>query len=190
MKKLLLLLVLLPCLTWAQQVTYSGVSVFSILTSGDTPPEITISAGCVLDGVSYAQAQKLGLVSVGLDSTTNTISTTFTGYDPLTLRAVVIIPIQTFSLPNAGLTSDQYKGTVKSYIVKRYKVYAEEVMTRYFSIPSVKGSMTLDGSVSPLMQVKNQNSLENKYSTNIKNNKSNLDLGLFPDEYSMARKTR
>ncbi len=145
MKKFLLLFILFPCLSWAQ-VTYSGVSVLSIMTTGDFPPEITVSAGCLFSGVSSDQANQLGLMSVGQDSSTGSIVTTYNGYNPQTLQAFVLIPPQTFTLPNDGLTADQYVTEIQNYVARKYQIYANQITSNYFTVPKATSSMNLNAS--------------------------------------------
>ena len=137
--KLLFGLFVLLTVCLQAQVTYSGVSVLSILTSGDIPPEITVSAGCVFENVSYDQALEMGLINVGLDSATGSISTIYRGYDPITSQAIVIIPDQTFTLPSEELNLL----AIKSYLIRRYKVYANQIYARFLTVPKERGTFDL-----------------------------------------------
>ncbi len=168
MKKLLLLFILLPCLSWAQ-VTYSGVSILSIMTTGDIPPVITVSAGCMFSGVSSDQANQLGLMSVGQDSSTGSIVTTYNGYNPQTQQAFILIPNQTFTLPNDGLASNQYITSIQNYVAKRYKIYADQITSTFFTTPKPTSSINLNSSVSPQYQVEKSDE-EHYSSTPVKQN--------------------
>ncbi len=187
MKKLLLLFVLLPCLSWAQ-VTYSGVSIVSIMTTRDSPPEITVSAGCVFRGVSSAQANQLGLMGIGRDSTTESIVTTYNGYDPQTQQAFILIPNQTFTLPNDGLTSDQYVTSIQNYVAKRYKIYADQITGRFFTTPKIKNNINLNSSVSPQYQV--EKSEKEHYSSTQTDNGTTNTPNVFWNKNILASNTK
>ena len=143
MKKLCLLVLLLlciPCLSGAQ-VTYSGVTIFSIATTGDANPEITVSAACIFDGVTLDQANKAGLLSISSDSSTGSRVTTNRGYNAEIQQAIITIPEQTFTLPRQGISLDQYQSNFMKYIDKRYKIYAEQIMEQYFNTPKHKTTL-------------------------------------------------
>jgi len=138
-----ILCLIIPCLSWGT-VSYSGFTVYSITTNADINPEIAVKVGCIFEGVTVEQADKIGLININVDSTTHSISTAYKEYDPYTQVAIIQIPEQSFVLPIGGLSKLQVKTEIIKYIIRRFKGYAEEIHNKFKVINDSKGVINID----------------------------------------------
>jgi uncharacterized membrane protein len=127
-KRIILCAVLLLMFNVAfSEVSYSGVTVYSVETSYvNDELQLTVKGGVILDGVTKEMADKLFLHQYSYDSVDKKAVIIDDLYDEANQRAIVNLPEQVVSISSNDIKAD-LKEKGKEKIAKLFKVYAEEI---------------------------------------------------------------